>query len=218
MLLQLPPGWRIASVEESERIHCEADLPSAIAGKNIYITANIETFRQFLRAVTIGDTFRFACQRCGHCCSLRVVYGERLMHEEALRLAEFCRQNNYPLPRRFGDAYHIPTSDKGACLWLDHNLSCRAICRVQELKPHICRLAPCGCILDHETKTVALAVKRPFKHRTYDHRECLGVIGFQPKISVEEWLHNRNLVQLIIEAEQDYQEALKEKKPCLPSP
>jgi hypothetical protein len=169
--VNLPYDFRIATAEESRDVHIRA-----------YGRQGWRLLSPLLRCVGGDDLVRFACVRCGHCCQMRA--GELLSEAEAVLLANVATLSGLPLPVEDRGRRRLPRKPDGSCAWLEGG----NICRVQDCKPVLCALGPCGAVMDHERKLLAAAVKVAPRQRTYDRRECLGVIGGTKVWRVEDWL------------------------------
>lgn len=186
----LPAGWTVADKGLSEAIHREA-----------YGRAWEAVFRHRLRPVGLDDTVRFACLRCGHCCHGRAP--ERLWGGEGERLAAYARQHGLAPPAVRPGGLYVPAESGGACRWLGR-ANGQAVCGVHAVKPHLCRLAPIGVIIDHGRKVVAVAAKSRLRPRTYDVQECLGIEAGGSVIKVADWLIRQRLGAAIADADLDW--------------
>jgi Fe-S-cluster containining protein len=169
-------GWQFADRKQSERIYREHH------GKAW------EILQYMVQSVEATDSLRFACQRCGHCCSRRPLYGERLSGEEATILNLHCLRHEIEMPVEWRPGqFRVPVMEDNSCAWMARRHG-TAKCLVYEVRPMMCRITPIGALMDPKEKLIALAVRPKQRPRTYDVRECLGMEFGGPRTTVEKWL------------------------------
>jgi hypothetical protein len=91
------------------------------------------------------DGLRFACARCGNCCSGKgsvVVVSDREVEALARRTGLPVREFRSRHTRAAGDDTVLLDREDGDCEWLERRADGTTACRVQDAKPDQCRSYP----------------------------------------------------------------------------